>query len=838
MSKTKPYDSAVRKDGGFFAFWKGFCRAGLFTVLFFLLFGAFTAFGIGYYIRHFPVEDALFASMRSQNQTSVLCDRNGTVYATLYDGENRSSVPSEAMPALLKNAFLAIEDQRFYTHHGVDARRTAGAVLQKLRGGQRYGGSTITQQLVKNLSGENEITYRRKLREIARARRMEQEYDKDTILTCYLNTIPLGAHCYGVEAAAQYYFGKSCMELNLTECAALAAIPKAPSRMDPIRHPEENAARRALVLQKMRELSMIDDAAYETALQTPLRTVGATKQTQEMTSWYTDAVITEATRVLCDNAKLTQSQAKRLLYTGGLTIETAVDLQIQDLLEQFFADSRNFPAVDDNFVQPECALVLTDAQSGAILGLIGGREKTGSRVLSFATDTTRPPGSAIKPLSVYAPALELGKITYASVIDDTPAVFDDAHPRGWPANYPAVYRGLTPVHDAVARSVNTVAVKVLSEMGEAESFRFLQEQLGISSLVTAKVQKNGAVLTDLAAAPLALGQLSYGVSVKELTGAYTCLADNGIYHTPHTVVKITDGAGNVLYHRNTTGTQVISRGNAQIMTQMLKEVTANGTASRLGLAKQTEIAGKTGTTGEDCDRWFVGYSPKVVCGVWFGYAYPQSLTGFSETKSPALAVFDGVMGELYQKMPEKFGSFETDSVVRAVYCRDSGKLITSACLCDPRGSRLECGYFTPQTLPTECCDCHVMTACEAKNGGVLCGPHHADAYYYGLLRVERDFPRQIYVTDAQYTVRELGNTAPKFAQNQPYYAGLLQPGHFAGISRGGRQFNRAAETLYYDERLDAPLPLPDALETPAPSAPPAPDEMPEPEEENTVYEDE
>ncbi len=776
-----------------------------------------------YYMKHYATMDAHLFSLylRGQARTTVLYhEGEGTPLAT---SENRIYASYGTFPAHLPNAFIAIEDQRFYRHHGVDWRRTAGAVGNFLLGKPSYGGSTITQQLIKNMTGEAEVSPARKLKEIGRALDVETHLSKEEILEIYLNTVYLSRRCYGVQSAANYYFDTDVSELTLPQCATLAAIIQAPTKWDPIRHPEENQYRRDLVLYKMRELEMITEAEYQAAIAAPLGVTAQPKTQSTVLSWYEETVADEATKLLQELYELDAVQARKLLFTGGLSVDIAQADHVQQTLEQLYAASDTFPAVKDSLIQPQSAAIVLDPHTGAILGIVGARgEKAENRILNYATDTLRPPGSAIKPLSVYAPAMEAGLIHAATVYDDTPCNFT-VSATGWPQNYPNVYGGLTTVQDAVARSVNTVAVKILEDYGIDRSFAFLQEKLHISSLVDRKTKKNGEPLTDQAPAPLALGQLSYGVSVKELTAGYTIFTDAGVYHAPFSVWEIRDGSGNVIFSREVEGERVLSRENAQAMTQLLKTVTTQGTASHLSLAKKMDTAGKTGTTTDDCDRWFVGYTPDYLCGVWFGYATPQPLTGFSETVSPALRAWDRILTALEapRLAAGERPAFAADALVRGNFCRDSGKQLTPCCTRDPRGNRAVTAYVTPAQLSQAGCDCHIDVLYDTEHQGVCLGGCPGEQLtLYALIRPPvRDFPRQILIKDAQYVYRPLGDAVPGNHPGVPFFVETIPKGHYVGSSGGDRQFNCACYDHWYawhlgeaEEPETEGIPPPDPLE--------------------------
>ena len=630
----------------------------------------------------------------------------------LFSNENRTWVSYSEIPENLIKAFVSIEDERFYEHNGVDWKRTIGATLSFVTGTGSYGGSTITQQLIKNITGEDDVTIQRKIKEIFSALELEKLLSKEEILEMYLNTIYLSEHCYGIQAAATAYFGKDVCDLSLVECAALAAIPKYPTKYDPYLNPENNYKRRRDVLYKMHELERISDSEYEQALDAELvindKIETATKSAT--TSWYTDAVIEDAIELLTESG-MPEALASKKIYTGGYQIWTVMDPEVQGVLDDYFRNDANFAKINDG-VQPEASMVIIDPETGDILGIAGGRgEKTSSRVLNFATQTTRSPGSSIKPVAVYGPALEYGIINYSSIIEDSPV-------KGkCPVNYPAGYRGPTTINDAVTRSVNTVAVKVLQKLGLENSYDFAHNKLGMESIIYSTKLSNGTELSDLNLSALGLGGMNYGVTVREITSAYQVFVNKGVYSGNRTIIKILDSQGNVIIDNSGSSEIVMSEQNADIMTRMLENVVDYGTASKMTLKSKVDVAGKTGTTSSDNDRWFIGYTPYYLGGVWFGYEMPMSLTGFSETKSPALMVWDDVMTILNDKINEKINnglmekkSFERASgVISAKVCSKSGLLMTPGC--EGHGT---VGYFTSSSIPKKYCEIHAQAETTAE----------------------------------------------------------------------------------------------------------------------------
>ncbi len=733
----------------------------------------------------------------------------------IYAKENRLYVSYNDIPTYLIDAFISIEDHRFPNHKGVDWIRTVGAAKQFFTGQDMYGGSTITQQLIKNATGDDDVTIQRKIQEILRALQLEKEKDKTEILEMYLNLIYLSQGCYGVQSAAYTYFGKDVSELTLIECAAIAGITQAPTKWDPIINPENNAYRRDVILNRMYELGKITYQEYISAYGQELELNVQTETLVNSTnSWYKDAVIEETIDLLMEEYGYSEEVAENMIYTSGLQIYTAMDPKIQAILEEEFANEENFQKVDDSAVQPQCSMTVIDPYTGDVLGLVGGRgEKTSNRILNYATQTTRSPGSSIKPLSVYAPAIDLGYINYGTVIDDTPATFgvetenEDgsitySRPDGYPKNYSNKYAGLVNVNYAVSQSLNTVAYKVLDKVGLDYSFDFVKNKLGMNSFIERMELTGGSVITDKDYSALALGGMNYGVTVLELTAAYSIFQNDGIYSSPKIVLKILDSEGNVIVDNESDSRIVISGQTASVMTKLMQNVVTSGTASSITLKSQIDVAGKTGTTSDDNDRWFVGYTPYYIGGVWFGYEMPKSLSSFSASVSPAVKIWDIVMTRIHEEIINEseltgipLEKFDYSDLVSATYCKDSGKLLTDACKADPRGSRAETGYFTKSTVPTQYCDCHVLVDYDVTHGGIATSKC-SGTQKVGLLNItDRSFKFPIYVTDAQYVYRDVSAyTVLCTDPNNAFFANELPEGTYAGTSNVAQQYNRICQS--------------------------------------------
>ncbi len=705
----------------------------------------------------------------------------------LYGEENRSWISVSQMPTNLKDAFIAIEDKRFYEHNGMDFKRTTGAVLEFLRGNSSYGGSTITQQLIKNFSGENDATIQRKIKEIFRAISLTKKRSKDEVLEMYLNTINLSNGCYGVQAAANYLFNKDVSELTLVECAALAAIPKSPYKYNPKNHPEENLERRNTVLDEMRKNGWITKEEFDEAINTELvlninkDIVAATGAT--VYSYFTDALIEQIIADLNREYGYPREVATNIIFGGGLEIHSTMDPRIQNIMEEVFADPDTFVHVDG--IQPESAMVVMDPYTGDIKGLVGGRgEKTLSRGQNRATMSKRQIGSAIKPLSVYSPAIDLGYVDYATVIDDTPLKYNEETEEYWPRNAGRDYRGKTTVNYGIKQSLNTTAVKVLDMITPEYSYNFMTEKLGITSLEK----------SDIDYSPLALGGLTYGLTVTEVTAAYSIFPNEGIYSAPRLYTVIYDNNGNILLENQLNQQVAISKSTSQIMTKCLEDVLTSGTGGALTLKNSIDVAGKTGSTNDDKDIYFVGYTPYYVGGCWFGYDIPKTLSKKLTSPNQALVAWDKTMTRIHEEIinesktgGEKLREFSDSELVEAEFCCDSGHVPTILCEAfDPRGSRVQKGWFKKGSEPTQKCETHILVNFDGDTSAVanpFCPEHNIKQF--ALIRTEgREYIKDIIIGDAQYSYMQVpeGYISSDDA-TLPYYSELLPDETFAGRTK-------------------------------------------------------
>ena len=701
----------------------------------------------------------------------------------IYGTENRSWVSYTAMPENLTDAFVAIEDERFWTHHGVDWKRTFGAVLQFAGGNDSYGGSTITQQLIKNITKEDDTTIQRKVREIFRALSLAKKHSRQEILEMYLNTINLSRNNYGVQAAANYYFGKDVSELTLVECAALAAIPKSPTKYDPVRNPDNNRERRNVVLDKMAELGMIteEECAGAKATELVINITVLEGTVTKSNSYFKDALIEQIIDDLYEEYGYTREYASNIIYSGGLEIYATIDPEVQTIMEEVFSDPATFQRVSDG-IQPQSAMVVIDPFTGDVKGLVGGREKTGDRDLNRATQSKRQIGSSIKPLTVYAPAMDLGLINYSTVIDDTPIEYKASLGRYWPVNAPNRYDGFITINQAIIQSKNTVALKVLQKLTVDYSYSFAKNKLHLDSLVD----------SDKDLAPLALGGLTNGLTVMEVAAAYSIFPNGGIYSAPRLYTKVLRNDGTVLLEQNIDQEYAISADTAAAMTRMLQNVVSGGTAAAITLDQKINVAGKTGSTNDDKDRYFAGFTPYYVGACWFGYDTPKYLGQFRS--NPAMLAWEKVMARINQKYidaaaggGEPLKTFDYSRLVQQAFCLDSGLLPGEACSHDLRGSRTSYGWYTKSQLPTTTCEAHVLLDWDSTTAQIATDdcPDSVRMKVAFVLADDRNFARNIPITDARYTCRSIaGDPANVLNPSDPYYMSAMPPDTYPGYTPG------------------------------------------------------
>lgn len=604
--------------------------------------------------------------------------------------ERRIWIESDEIPQVMKDAMVAIEDERFYKHHGVDIRRTVGAtakyMLSKIGiGTSNYGGSTITQQVIKNITNEKEKSATRKIKEMMRAIALEKQLTKDEILTLYLNIVYFANGCNGVEAASNVYFAKPASQLTLPEAASIAGITQYPSEYDPYVHPDKNIQKRNIVLQKMFELGYIDEIQYNEAAASDLVVNNAYKENGVLvSSYFVDQVINDVIYDLQTKKGYSEDFATQQVYNGGLKIYSTVDVNIQRTLEDVYYNVEGFPRTGKG---AQSAMVIIDPYTGQVKGLIGGLgQKTDVRGFNRATQARRQPGSSIKPLSVYGPAVDLGKITeVTTVIDEAITI---GHDNWKPKNSYNDFYGPLTVKESVARSANIPAVKVLDMVGLSTSYGYLQNKFHLGSIVEG----------DKNYSSLALGGLTQGVSPMEMAAAYSVFVNGGKYIAPYTYTKVIDSTGQVILENVGEATQSISAAAAYITSDLLYSVVNSsvGTAGGAALYSGMPSYGKTGTTDDDFDKWFVGFTPYYVGAVWYGFDSPSSIRAAGVSGNPCVSAWRTVMEEIHAPLSIKYLTRPTN-IVESTVCMYSGMLASTTC-------DAVSAYFVDGTQPKKLCD--------------------------------------------------------------------------------------------------------------------------------------
>ncbi len=655
----------------------------------------------------------LESAKNNQNQTSFLyatdSDGKQIELLRLHGTENRIWVDLDEIPQNMRNAFIALEDKRFNDHKGVDWKRTIGVIVLSKYEGQ--GGSTITQQLVKNITGNNEVTYVRKYKEILTALNLEKNYSKDQILEAYLNTLYLGQGCYGVETAAETYFGKEVSELNYAECATIAAITQKPYSLDPIKNPEANRKRQVYCLDELLAQKKITREEYDEAINYDLifttdddyvpsaEEIERQKNKKEATnnkevhSFYVDFVISDLIDSLQKELGCSYKEATNMIYGGGLKIYTAVDLDVQKKLENVYVNKTNWL---DKKAQSSMTIMDYSGRVVAIVGQAG--EKEGNRVLNRAADSPRPPGSTIKPLSSYAPAIELGEINWSTYVRDSAITYNGEK---WPKNYSGNYGSgsNTTVQVALAKSLNTVPARICVNMlGTETAYDYVKNKFHISTTVDGE---------DNNPAPLVVGSMNVGITSLDMTAAYASFGNGGMYYEPYSFYYVENSVGDVILdNRNPKGEQILTPETAEIMRHMMETVT---TAS-YGTGYNFKVKGfdnyaKTGTTDNNYDKWMVGGTPYYVAAVWYGYDIPKTI---HTSGNPAGTIYKTVMDKIHTGLADK--EFEDISeAVKRYYCTNTGKLASSSC------SSTAPGWYIKDQLPSYCSG-HYNAPSEDPNG--------------------------------------------------------------------------------------------------------------------------
>lgn len=614
--------------------------------------------------------------------------------------ENRVWVDLNQIPKHVSYAFISVEDERFLEHTGVDWKRTVSAFANLFFNffpGQP-GGSTITQQLIKNITKEDDVSVTRKVEEIFRALNLEKNYSKEDILEAYLNYIGLGNNVNGVQAAANYYFGKQVQDLTIAEAASIAAITSYPVKFDPYTNPKNNKKQQEYVLEKMYDLGRITKEQYNEALAQEL--YFKKKDTTVIQSYFVDNLINEVINDLVEQKGYTRNAAEAKIFYEGYRIYTTMDTKIQTILEEKYVNDATFASKTTGIELPQSAMIVMD-YNGEIKAVVGGRGvKTGNRVLNRAVDTTRQCGSSIKPLSVYSLAIERNLIHFSTKITDSPIdIVSEGKQIKWPVNAYKGYLGSITIDEAIQRSTNTIPVKLCQTLTPQTSFDFLTKRLGFTTLVKSKKLPNGDVANDINLSGMAIGGLTDGVSLKEMASAFEIFGNKGVYTKAHSYTKILDKDGNEVLTNVPIPVQAISEDTSMVINRLLQRSVYGpyGTAAQAKIPNQP-TAVKTGTTDSYNDRYVVGLSPYYVAAVWTGHDQPKKLDTVY-VYSPA-KIFGNIMTEIHKTIPT--GEFYVSpNVVEHRYCPVTGLLANDNCPASSREGEY-IGYYRSSNLPEMC----------------------------------------------------------------------------------------------------------------------------------------
>lgn len=721
--KEEIYLTAAKRRGPVRRFFGALGRAFAIMVFIGIITGSIVVSVMALYVFN-ALEDAPIVDLSNVevnlNNTSYIYvtdpdTQEQTVVKELYSGQNREWVSYSEIPQTLIDVTVAAEDKRFWEHHGVDWLRTIRSTLGYFGGSSRIqGGSTITQQVIKNLTGNDEVTPERKVQEIFTALKLEKNYSKEQILETYLNVAFFSNQCYGIQSASKLYFNKDISELNVAEAATLIAITNAPTRYNPLRENpnedygwgtgmEENKERRDYILGEMLDAGMLTQSEYEEWINyevqlAPREEVQSTSDgLTALTDWHTDQVIEDVITDLQEEYNYTRAYATNMVYSGGYRIYSTMDPDIQQSLEDSYANPDTFPALN-NSEYPETAAIVI-APDGSVKGMIGGNEKTSNRLFNRATQSQRHPGSTMKPISAYLNAFERDLITWSTTFVDEPLTLtENGETFEWPVNYTNSYthEPMT-VQYAVQQSINTVPAQIVNILTPQVCYDTLKNKFQISTLQEADA-------TSLSA--MALGGMTTGMTLEELVGCYQIFVTGGMYVKPYTYTHVTDMEGNVILEKDTTQVRVISEETATVLNRLLQTVVSRGTGAQANIQNQTGIvtAGKTGSsTGvkyvngvqvdiDNPDLWFIGFTPYYIGGVWMGYDIQEEIY-YSTYPTPIL--WKNLMLPIHEGLEAKDFTY-SENVKAMQYCTESGDLATENC------PSTATGWYKETYIPSSC----------------------------------------------------------------------------------------------------------------------------------------
>ena len=750
---------------------------------------------LGNYLQEDILPDANYnLENATLDQTSFVyyVDEGGNIQLLqqIYTSADRQWASLEEIPEDLVKAAVAIEDKRFYEHQGVDWITTVKACANMFfGGGDTFGGSTITQQLIKNLTGEDSVTVQRKVMEIFRAQQFEKNYDKDTIMEWYLNTIYLGRGCYGVRSAAAEYFGKEIQMLTTAECASLISITNNPSIFNPFSSTfdwdpgdeagkremtgkDRNRVRQVNTLWVMREEGLITEDEYKAALDQEMvfkigidaadkwtvcenancayegiassfveqgstyacpvcggSTALAEDASKEVYSYFVDTVLEDvAADLAATNGvdywsldKVGKKYWSNIIQRGGFHIYSTLDMEVQNAIDDVYTDLSKIPTTKSK-QQLQSGIVIIDNRTGDIVGMAGGvGEKTEHDGWNIATDSRLQTGSAQKPLSVYAPGFESGAISPVTVVPDLPVSYTDG---AFPKNDSKTYSYSRTIFSGITSSINAVSVRTLRMIGYDYAYSFSKDKFRLSDMTDHYVTASGKVKTDLGDSPMGMGALTVGASIRDVTAAYATFANNGIYREARTYTKVYDSQGKLVLDNTQEYEKILSDKAVNYMNYCLQNATANGTGTAADLSGH-DVAGKTGTTSSNRDRWYCGYTGYYTAAVWCGYKQPEEIRLTGNQQNPACRLFKAVMQPLH-KGKARVPLYSTSGMRGYTVCLDTGLLATDACTKDVRTyllgrNRVASAYAYTEDAPSGTCDRHVYV--DFCTGGGVAGDY-------------------------------------------------------------------------------------------------------------------
>lgn len=728
------------------------------------------------------------AALDAQDKTSFIYDSQGNLITDYKGTEDRIMVSIDEIPEMLQNAFIAVEDARFYEHNGVDVKRIVGALVANFTSGSTQGGSTITQQLIKQTVLSSEQSYKRKLQEAYLAMELETRYTKKQILESYLNTIFLGGSYYGVRVAAYGYFGKSLDQLTLRECAMLAGLTRSPNYYNPRSNfytrntegsstPDITNNRTDYVLRQMRENGLITAQQYNAALDRSTASVlEKSPASTDMYAYphYVEYAISDVVDTFLDLNGLEDTSANRYamenkLRTGGYSVYLCLDTEIQEIVEETLANWSSYPRLRDpsdkvyqsrnsdgtytEIEQPQAAACVFDYRTGELKAIVGGRYKpTTRKTLNRASGMTMPVGSSIKPLTVYAPAIDLGA-SPASIAYNMPVPIsgwkDSSGKDSWPKNYGGGgYKGPQSFRSALRNSYNTAAAQILmTYVGVSRSVEYLH-LMGIPD-------------KNINADPFGLALGSSGLTPVQMAVAFGTIANKGVYQQPLSFSRIVDSNGNVVVdmHQQQDRHQVFKPSTAYLVVDMLKEAVQSGTGTKAKISSQV-VAGKTGTNSDSKGVFFAGMTGWYSGSVWIGHDNYKALSSKATGGNAAAPLWQSFMEKIHKAKNldsrEIIDGTPSDyNLVRVTTCGVSGQLATDACYNDVNGYKTITDYWSTDSVPTAYCSMHKSVSVCTESG--LLATDYCPSYSVetrGIVLIPRGHPLYDYIDAYGDTIRK------------------------------------------------------------------------------------